>query len=116
MHRLLSTKGRTTRTRFLVEAAAIGSGFALANLAVERTLGEDATLILLPPLFWLAATAACRRLHDLDCSGWRLMLLLIPLAGPAIVAVELFALSGSRDANRYGVDPRVRVVDYFTVR
>jgi uncharacterized membrane protein YhaH (DUF805 family) len=115
MHALLSTRGRSTRTRFALEALSIGAVFALADAGVERTLGRDATLLLLPPLFWLLFAAACRRLHDHDCSGWRLALLLIPLAGPAIIAAELLLLSGTKDANRFGVDPRARVVDYFQV-
>lgn len=115
MHALLTTRGRSTRTRFALETLTIGTVYVLADAGVERTLGHDATLFLLPPLFWLAIASACRRFHDHDCSGWRLALVAIPLAGPVIVAAELFLLSGTKDANRFGVDPRASVVDYFQV-
>ena len=115
MQTLFSGRGRSTRTRFALETLALGTGFAVAVAGLERTLGPDASLIAYPPFFWLAGAAVCRRLHDLDCSGWRLALVLVPLVGPIVISAELFLLSGSKDANRFGVDPRVRVVDYFQV-
>lgn len=45
-----------------------------------------------------------RRLHDLDRSGWFLLLGLIPLVGP-IVLIVWYCTEGTRGPNRYGPDP-----------
>ncbi|WP_309667119.1 DUF805 domain-containing protein [Tabrizicola sp.] len=45
-----------------------------------------------------------RRLHDLDKSGWWLLIALIPLIG-AIVLIVWFASRGTVGSNRFGEDP-----------
>ncbi len=45
--------------------------------------------------------AAVRRLHDTDRSGWTVLVVLIPLAGPILLLV-LLTMSGSGEPNRYG--------------
>lgn len=46
----------------------------------------------------------CRRLHDLDRSGWWLLIGLIPLIG-AIVLLVFFCSRGTMGENRFGRDP-----------
>ncbi len=46
-----------------------------------------------------------RRLHDLDRSGWFLLLGLIPLIG-AIILLVWFCTSGTEGPNQYGPDPK----------
>ena len=48
---------------------------------------------------------AVRRLHDLDKSGWWLLIGLIPLVG-AIILLVWFCSRGTGGANRFGADPR----------
>lgn len=45
-----------------------------------------------------------RRMHDLDKSGWWLLILLVPLIG-AIVVLVWFCARGTIGANRFGSDP-----------
>lgn len=45
-----------------------------------------------------------RRLHDLDKSGWWLLIALVPLVG-AILLIVWFASEGTRQGNQYGDDP-----------
>jgi uncharacterized membrane protein YhaH (DUF805 family) len=45
-----------------------------------------------------------RRLHDLDKSGWWLLLALIPLLG-ALVLLFFFVQRGTVGDNRFGPDP-----------
>jgi uncharacterized membrane protein YhaH (DUF805 family) len=45
-----------------------------------------------------------RRLHDLDKSGWWLLLLLVPMIG-VIVLIVFWAIEGTRGQNRFGPDP-----------
>lgn len=44
-----------------------------------------------------------RRLHDLDKSGWWLLIALVPLIG-AIVLIVWFATKGTTGPNRFGAD------------
>lgn len=62
-------------------------------------------------LLWLAMlipnlAVTIRRLHDLDKSGWWLLILLVPLIG-AIVLLVFMCIEGTRGANRFGPDPLV---------
>lgn len=64
---------------------------------------------LFEPIFSLAVllpsiAVGVRRLHDLDRSGWWLLLGLIPLIG-AIVLIVWYCSRGSVGANRFGPDP-----------
>ena len=45
-----------------------------------------------------------RRLHDLDKSGWHLLIGLIPLVG-GIILIIWYCTLGTRGPNRYGPDP-----------
>lgn len=47
---------------------------------------------------------AVRRLHDIDKSGWWLLLAFIPLIG-WIVLIVWFATKGTEGPNRFGEDP-----------
>lgn len=71
-------------------SAASGGLFGLiANLA-----------LLLPSL-----AVAVRRLHDLDRSGWWLLIGLIPILG-AIVLLVFFVQDGTPGVNRFGPSPK----------
>lgn len=50
--------------------------------------------------------AGVRRLHDLDKSGWFLLLALIPFVG-AIILIIWFCMKGTTGDNRFGPDPIV---------
>jgi uncharacterized membrane protein YhaH (DUF805 family) len=61
-------------------------------------------------LIWMLATfipnlsVSIRRLHDIDKSGWWLLILLVPLVG--FIALVVFqCVEGTRGANRFGPDP-----------
>lgn len=65
---------------------------------------------LVGALFALASViphlaVAVRRLHDLDRSGWLLLLGLIPVLGWFALLV-LYCLEGTPGPNRYGPDPK----------
>jgi uncharacterized membrane protein YhaH (DUF805 family) len=65
------------------------------------TIGVSVTLLLLAP--WLSA--AVRRVHDHDKSGWMTLLVLVPGIG-WIFYLLLMCTSGSAEENHYGPDPR----------
>ncbi|MFD0981735.1 DUF805 domain-containing protein [Tropicimonas aquimaris] len=49
-----------------------------------------------------------RRLHDLDKSGWWLLIALIPILG-TLLLIYWFIQPGTRGPNQYGPEPRVVV-------
>ncbi len=51
-----------------------------------------------------AIAVGARRLHDIDRSGWWLLIGLIPVIG-AIVLIVFFATKGTLGPNRFGDDP-----------
>lgn len=58
------------------------------------------TLINLLP----GIAVSVRRLHDVDRSGWWLLIAFVPLIG-AIVLLVWFCSKGTGGANRFGTDP-----------
>lgn len=57
-------------------------------------------LILIPSI-----AVGVRRLHDLDKSGWWMLIGIIPLIG-AIVLIYFFVQDGQAGSNRFGPDPK----------
>ena len=55
-----------------------------------------------------------RRLHDIDKSGWWLLLVLLPIIG-WIVLIVWACTDGTRGTNQYGVDPKNPEGDLRTV-
>jgi uncharacterized membrane protein YhaH (DUF805 family) len=111
----LSPRGRLKRSRFLLAGITLVAVFLLLFSGLESTLGRASTLLLYPPFFWLAFVLGSRRLHDRDKSAAWLLLLLVPLLGPAWLLLELSLLRGSPGTNRHGPDPRAPDVDYLKV-
>lgn len=90
--------------------------FALANVVVYVALnwvigGIQGTLgSLLTSLYFLAVlipsiAVGIRRLHDLDKSGWYMLLGLIPVVG-AIVLIVWAATDSQHGSNQYGVSEK----------
>jgi uncharacterized membrane protein YhaH (DUF805 family) len=69
-------------------------------------------------LYWLAVLvpglAVCvRRLHDIDKSGWFILISLIPAVG-GIILIVLLCLDGTPGDNRYGPSPKAIVQGHAT--
>jgi uncharacterized membrane protein YhaH (DUF805 family) len=101
-------KGRASRKEFwLFFLADLILGFGLGLLAIIPLL---AIIIGIASLFfWLATlipsiTVGVRRLHDINKTGWLMLLLLIPLVG-WIPLIILCAMKGNSGKNKYGSAP-----------
>ena len=68
-------------------------------------LGLIFTLLTLIP--WVAL--GCRRLHDVDKSGWWQLIMIIPLIG-FLVLLYWFVKRGDVGQNRFGADPLASAV------
>jgi uncharacterized membrane protein YhaH (DUF805 family) len=111
-----SFQGRLSRSGFWCCAVALGALFVVLFVFIEHAFGHAATLVLYPPLLWFGSALAVKRLHDRGHSGWRLLLLLIPILGPLWIGISLALRSGTRGDNQYGPDPLVANADYLVVR
>lgn len=104
----LTGRGRIGRLRYL------GTGFmlgfvALVALTVGAAIDGDGSnglgllvfLLVVPFLIWVSITSAIRRLHDLDMTGWLVLVTFIPLVG-SLFQLFLLVAPGSSGHNNYG--------------
>ncbi len=54
---------------------------------------------------WVSIATDVKRFHDLDKSGWRVFIVLIPLIGVIWLLVECGFQRGTAGPNRFGPDP-----------
>ena len=115
--RCFQMKGRSSRKEFwMFVLSMVGAIFILLaaiNLmnipkggSLPVTVGISLSLYLLGAAISLL-TVQVRRFHDLDLSGWLVLLNAIPYVGWAIVLLFMLA-GGTRGDNRFGPDPRER--------
>lgn len=90
----------------------------LVNIAVSivgqasETLGSILGFVVLLALIVPGIAVGIRRLHDLDRTGWWLLLGLIPVIGTIILLVW-FCMRGTDGDNRFGPDPLGSVAGRF---
>jgi uncharacterized membrane protein YhaH (DUF805 family) len=77
----------------------------IAASAVDAVLGINLIYpIVALALFLPGLAVSVRRLHDLDKSGWFVLIGLIPLVG-FIILIVWFCTKGTPGPNRFGPDP-----------
>jgi uncharacterized membrane protein YhaH (DUF805 family) len=76
----------------------IGTFSGASNLGILS--GIYSLAVLIPTL-----AVAVRRLHDIDRTGWWILIGLIPLIG-TIVLLVFYLTPGTPGSNRYGPDPK----------
>ena len=96
--------GRAIRSEYWFWVLFTSIGVVLGEI-IDGVLGTT----LIYPIFGLVTilpsiAVGVRRLHDLDRSGWWLLLSFIPLVG-AIVLIIWFCGRGTAGSNRFGPDP-----------
>ena len=85
----------------LFTLAMIGGVFAAAELGV----GMIAYVIYALGTIIPSLALSVRRMHDLDKSGWMLLVGIIPLIGPIWLLI-LYMTEGTQGENAYGPDPK----------
>jgi uncharacterized membrane protein YhaH (DUF805 family) len=83
-----------------------GDGTASASF---NSQGGILTLIWLLVTFIPTLAVTVRRLHDVDKSGWFILLGLIPLVG--LYLIYLYVQPGTPGPNRFGPDPKAGETD-----
>lgn len=84
---------------FICVAVAAGIDAAIFNMPRGGPIYDIFSLATILP----ALAVAVRRLHDLDRSGWWMLLLFIPLVG-AIIMIVWFCTKGTEGSNSFGPD------------
>ena len=100
--------GRSSRSEYWWYALAV----AILNVVISTVLsGCPSVMQVVSGVFTLGLLLpglglAVRRLHDINKSGWYLLLALIPIVG-AIVLIVWFCKESEPQANQYGPVPNV---------
>jgi uncharacterized membrane protein YhaH (DUF805 family) len=90
---------------FLAITASQASSRLSDTTATLYLIGVIILLVVMLLLIWVILMLIVKRFHDLDRSGWNILLWLIPLVGQIISIVSwinLYFLKGSDGPNRFG--------------
>ena len=105
-----STDRRLNRLRYLKRSLLLALIIAVLNV-LAKGLGNDASPIFLVVLLAVAipVIASCfmlqiRRLHDINMTGWLVLLSLVPIVDCLLELVLIFK-KGTDGHNKYGGDP-----------
>jgi uncharacterized membrane protein YhaH (DUF805 family) len=101
-----STRAQRSAYWYWVLFAVLASIVAtLIDMAVfSRSEYSPINILANLALFLPGLAVAVRRLHDIDRSGWWILLFLIPIVG-AIILIIWFCSGGTDGANRFGPNP-----------
>lgn len=108
---LFSFEGRIPRRVFWGASLLNAVVYYAIVFAVMGIVGEESPaaslviLVLYPFLIWVSLAVSVKRWHDLDKSGWWVLVGLIPCLGPLWTFVETGCLRGTFGDNDYGPDP-----------
>src|SRR5262249_55622094 len=105
-HNYVNFSGRAPRSEYwywtlfaiLLVLAAVLIDASIANEQIIFTVIAE-LILALPGL-----AGSVRRLHDLDKSGWFVLLAFVPLVG-SIILLIWFCMRGTAGSNRFGHDP-----------
>ncbi|MPW35838.1 DUF805 domain-containing protein [Vibrio sp. B1Z05] len=110
---ILSFQGRASRKTYwfmLVICFVISAGMRLAldsNLSHQSPdsvspIASFVTFVISILLLWWSIATQVRRLHDLDKTGWWVLVNLVPLIGSLLMLIYLGFFKGSDGHNRFG--------------
>lgn len=108
---LFSFQGRISRQTFWTVWATMMASALIVGLIINATLGEYSEaaaglqLLWSIPVVWIMLAAQVKRWHDLNKSGWMILIGLIPILGILIALAFLGFVKGTSGSNNYGNDP-----------
>ncbi len=115
MKQYFTSDGRMGRLQYFVAVVVINFVFGVAGAAfmgLFSALGDSSGAVIglvFYSVFLLAGSVlsimqGIKRLHDMEKSGWMLLLGIVPLANIYLAIIMLFK-KGTDGANKYGEDP-----------
>ena len=110
---LFSFRGRIPRSVFWITSILSTILFYFVIVVVAVIAGDAvpdvALAIVIVPLYvamvWVSLAVTVKRWHDLDKSGWWILIGFLPIIGPIWQFVETGCLRGTVGPNAYGDDP-----------
>ena len=96
--------GRAVRSEYwnwILFTVIAGIVFAVIEVIISKTLGTVLAGIFNLGTILPSIAVACRRLHDIDRSGWWQLLVFIPILG-WLVLLYWFCQPGPQGGNRFG--------------
>jgi uncharacterized membrane protein YhaH (DUF805 family) len=102
---LFTFNGRLSKGAFWLASMFYWCTFYVLYNLLLFAIGEGATFILYPLLFWIITATSIKRLHDQGYSGYWLFAVLIPVLGPLWLFWRLGFKKGNYTTNQYGSVP-----------
>lgn len=107
VHRFFNFQGRLNRQPYIHCMIVIWIASTVIGLMINSATSTLISLLFGIISLVIAASAislGVRRLHDLDKSGWWLLIMFIPFVG-FLFQLYMFFAKGTYGANTYGADP-----------
>ncbi|WP_175970069.1 DUF805 domain-containing protein [Burkholderia sp. BCC0322] len=109
---LFSFQGRIGRLPWWIYALASTVLSAIFDAGSRGAPEEDLPVLAMPVLVaiaviavWSSIAVGVKRLHDIDKSGWWMLLLFVPIVGALALFVMNGFIAGTPHANRFGEPP-----------
>jgi uncharacterized membrane protein YhaH (DUF805 family) len=108
---LFSFQGRIARRTYWGASIGVAVTFYAVAIGLVLIFGEEhpapfvGVLLLYVPLVWTSLAIQVKRWHDVDKSGWWVLITFVPCIGPLWALVENGFLRGTFGPNDYGPDP-----------
>lgn len=108
--RLFSFEGRVSRgTYWGVQIFAVVVWWVFQWILVASGMSRDSVMLFFwigtAVIGWVGLAVSARRWHDMDCSAWCLLILLIPFIGWLVTLGALGFRTGTAGPNQFGPDP-----------
>tara|TARA_Y100001954_G_scaffold205010_1_gene226732 strand:+ start:916 stop:1293 length:378 start_codon:yes stop_codon:yes gene_type:complete len=109
--KLFSWKGRCSRTEYVIRILGIIVliiiSWLLMIISIETNTSIFTNLSIVITIFYVLQVIPLdiRRLHDLNFSGWWVLLTTIPYLG-MILFIPFIFLKGTKGSNKYGEEPK----------
>ena len=100
-------RSRSPREEYWYWVFFVFLGSLIASILDAFTTGFLLYLIFVLGTFLPSLAVSVRRLHDVDRSGWWILLSLVPIIGPIILLIW-YVRKGTAGENRFGDEPAVR--------
>lgn len=115
LQQIFTTEGRLNRLRYfkyqIIWSLLVAIAGGILAFMGEFVTGDSNSVLVTIPTGIMSFVGfvggfrlAIRRLHDLDKSGWFMLLWIVPVVN-VIFAIYLFCFKGTDGYNRYGEDP-----------
>jgi FAD/FMN-containing dehydrogenase/uncharacterized membrane protein YhaH (DUF805 family)/SAM-dependent methyltransferase len=109
---LFTNRGRISRSTYWHASVLIWCSLYIFYTGLKYLLGPAGTWLVYPLFFWSVIAASSKRLHDVGKSGLWLVVVLVPVIGPAYLLWQLLFRHGKTGANEFG-PPLSAEIDYL---